>query len=58
VSGSNDGSIGVWNINKKKPLSTVKQAHKSPYSTESCGWISAIASYHNTDLLASGIVLF
>lgn len=55
VSGSNDGSLGIWNINKKKPVSTVKEAHKNEEShPEATGWINAVASYHNTDLLASG----
>jgi ribosomal RNA-processing protein 9 len=52
ISGSNDGSLGIWNINKKKPISIVKNAHKQ--SSISTGWISAVSSYHNTDLLASG----
>lgn len=56
ISGSNDGSLGIWNINKKKPLGTVKNAHKTEGSTnsEASGWITAVSAYHNTDLLASG----
>lgn len=55
ISGSNDGSLGIWNINKKKPVSTVKEAHKREGShPEATGWINTVSSYHNTDLLASG----
>jgi WD40 repeat protein len=54
ISGSNDGSLGIWNINKKKPVSTVKEAHKKGSNGDATGWISAVASYHNSDLLASG----
>lgn len=56
ISGSNDGSLAVWNINKKKPLAIVKNAHKTAGSTnpEASCWITAVSAYHNTDLLASG----
>lgn len=46
VSGSNDGHLAVWHINKKKPLLTVKNAHN--------GWICSLAALKNTDLIASG----
>lgn len=52
-SGSNDSSLAVWIISKKKPIITVKNAHK-PNEPDQTGWISAIASYRNSDLLASG----
>jgi len=33
LTGSNDGTLAIWCINKKKPLSTIKNAHqKSPSS--------------------------
>lgn len=33
LTGSNDGTLAMWCINKKKPLSTIKNAHqKSPSS--------------------------
>jgi ribosomal RNA-processing protein 9 len=63
-SGSNDGTVAVWNINKKKPITFVRNAHGK--ATESnghaepsdkyqpCGWISAVAALQNSDLLASG----
>ena len=46
VSGTNDGHLAVWHINKKKPLTTVKNAH--------AGWICSVATLKNTDLIASG----
>ena len=60
--GSNDGSLGVWSINKKKPMLTVKNAHKSVEkispdifnSNSVTNWISSVRAYYNSDLLASG----
>lgn len=46
MSGSNDGHLSVWHINKKKPLVTVKNAH--------AGWICSVAAFKNSDLIASG----
>lgn len=49
ISGSNDGSIALWHVSKKKPLFSLKKAHES-----SSNWICSVAALHNTDLLASG----
>jgi ribosomal RNA-processing protein 9 len=55
-SGSNDGTLGIWSIAKKKPIFSIKNAHKNHITNgyNSCGWITSVAAYHNSDLLASG----
>jgi WD40 repeat protein len=55
-SGSNDSSLAIWSISKKKPILTVKNAHKSNESgnSDQTSWIISVASFHNTDLVASG----
>ncbi|KTG42908.1 hypothetical protein cypCar_00007498 [Cyprinus carpio] len=49
-------SISVWTVNKKKPVSTVKQAHGSHGNTglEQPYWVSSVAALHNSDIVASG----
>ncbi|XP_026077395.1 U3 small nucleolar RNA-interacting protein 2-like isoform X1 [Carassius auratus] len=56
VTGGDDGSISVWTVNKKKPVSTVKQAHGSHGLTglEQPCWVSSVAALHNSDIVASG----
>jgi ribosomal RNA-processing protein 9 len=59
-SGSNDGTVALWNINKKKPVTFVKNAHGSGHNSiteqyQPTGWITAVAAFQNSDLLASGI---
>uniref|UniRef100_A0A671SRT1 U3 small nucleolar RNA-interacting protein 2 n=1 Tax=Sinocyclocheilus anshuiensis TaxID=1608454 RepID=A0A671SRT1_9TELE len=56
VTGGDDGSISVWTVNKKKPVSTVKQAHGSHGNTglEQPCWVSSVAALHNSDIVASG----
>jgi ribosomal RNA-processing protein 9 len=54
LSGSNDGSLGIWSINKKKPLTILKNAHGLG-SNSTTSWITSVTCYHNTDLLASGM---
>uniref|UniRef100_A0A8C2KWP3 U3 small nucleolar RNA-interacting protein 2 n=1 Tax=Cyprinus carpio TaxID=7962 RepID=A0A8C2KWP3_CYPCA len=56
VTGGDDGSISVWTVNKKKPVSTVKQAHGSHGNTglEQPYWVSSVAALHNSDIVASG----
>lgn len=46
VSGSDDGHMSIWHVNKKKPMVTVKNAH--------AGWICSVAAAKNSDLIASG----
>ncbi|XP_064399490.1 U3 small nucleolar RNA-interacting protein 2-like isoform X2 [Halichondria panicea] len=50
ISGSQDG-VALWNVMKKKPMATRPHtAHKG--HTEH--WVTAVAAYTNTDLVASG----
>ncbi|XP_076860865.1 U3 small nucleolar RNA-interacting protein 2 isoform X2 [Brachyhypopomus gauderio] len=56
VSGGDDGSLCVWSVGKKKPVSIVKRAHGLHGNTgleEPC-WVSSVAALHNSDTLASG----
>ncbi|KAH9526671.1 U3 small nuclear riboprotein factor 55K [Dermatophagoides farinae] len=48
ISASDDGSISLWAIFKKKPLQTISQTHEPNH------WITSLASLRNTDLFASG----
>lgn len=52
TSGDN-GSLCTWSASKKKPIGQYKLAH-GVSSTGTANWISAIASFVNTDLIASG----
>jgi ribosomal RNA-processing protein 9 len=51
-SGSQDGSVALWNSSKKKPVAVVQHAHRVPGT--SGGWVSAVATLVNSDLAASG----
>lgn len=53
LSSSDNGSLCVWNIAKKKPIGVQKLAHGNS-STGVANWISAIATLVNSDLVASG----
>ena len=46
--------IALWSLLKKKPLFTVSSAHGRDESNNTPNWISAIASFSMTDLVASG----
>lgn len=48
VSGSQDGTIALWNSAKRKPLSLIKNAHGEGV------WIVSLASLLNSDIFASG----
>lgn len=52
VSGSDNGSICLWSVLKKKPLCTVTEAHGSENSVPR--WISSLATLLNSDIFASG----
>ncbi|CAG7835564.1 unnamed protein product [Allacma fusca] len=54
VSASEDGSVSVWNVNRKKPLAVVETAHGICAESGQARWISSLASFTNTDLVASG----
>ncbi|XP_063072461.1 U3 small nucleolar RNA-interacting protein 2 isoform X2 [Engraulis encrasicolus] len=56
VTGGDDGSVAVWTVNKKKPLTTVKMAHGKrgePGLEQPC-WVSSVAAMVNSDTVASG----
>ncbi|XP_069000752.1 U3 small nucleolar RNA-interacting protein 2 isoform X2 [Embiotoca jacksoni] len=56
ITGADDGSVSLWSVNKKKPLSTVKQAHGFHGDTglEQPHWVSSVAALQNSDTVASG----
>jgi len=60
VSGADDGSISLWNIHKKKPLCTVRHAHRmeklAQASDWECteAWVTSVAALRNSDVVASG----
>ncbi|KAL0978128.1 hypothetical protein UPYG_G00166510 [Umbra pygmaea] len=56
ISGADDGSVSLWNVNKKKPLSTVKVAHgwHGDAGLEQPCWVAAVAALQNSDTVASG----
>lgn len=49
-------SVCLWSVNKKKPLTTVKQAHgcHGDAGLEQPHWVSSVAALHNSDTVASG----
>lgn len=52
VSGSDNGSICVWSVLKKKPLCTVTEAHG--LENDVPRWITSIATLLNSNMFASG----
>ncbi|XP_056129568.1 U3 small nucleolar RNA-interacting protein 2 isoform X2 [Lampris incognitus] len=56
VTGADDGSVSVWSVNKKKPLTTVKMAHgcHGNAGMEQPHWITSVAGLQNSDTIASG----
>ncbi|XP_077385486.1 U3 small nucleolar RNA-interacting protein 2 isoform X1 [Festucalex cinctus] len=56
ITGADDGSVCLWSVNKKKPLSTVKQAHgcHGDAGLEQPHWVAAVAALLNSDVVASG----
>lgn len=52
VSGSDNGSLCVWSVMKKKPLCTVTEAHGSENDVPR--WITSLATQLNSDVFASG----
>jgi len=51
VTGSEDGSVSFWHATKKKPASTIKDAHSE---NEKPCWITAVSSCKFSDLTATG----
>ena len=54
LSCGDDGQLCMWGTMKKKPLCIVTNAHGVSASNEEPNWISSIATFTNTDLVASG----
>ncbi|KAM6980715.1 U3 small nucleolar RNA-interacting protein 2 [Aplochiton taeniatus] len=56
ITGADDGSVSLWSVNKKKPLSTVKQAHgcHGDAGLEQPHWVASVAALNNSDTVASG----
>ncbi|XP_035615945.1 U3 small nucleolar RNA-interacting protein 2 [Oncorhynchus keta] len=56
ITGADDGSVSLWSVNKKKPLSTVKAAHgrHGDSGLEQPYWVAAVAALQNSDTVASG----
>ncbi|XP_055768239.1 U3 small nucleolar RNA-interacting protein 2-like isoform X2 [Salvelinus fontinalis] len=56
ITGADDGSVSLWSVNKKKPLSMVKAAHgrHSDSGLEQPYWVAAVAALQNSDTVASG----
>lgn len=59
VTGSDGGALALWSMQKKKPVSTMANAHgRVRYSQDdeisSANWISALASVPYSDVVASG----
>lgn len=52
VSGGDDGTVCLWQANKKKPTAAIKKAHGTALGCES--WISSVAAFPYTDLAISG----
>lgn len=52
VSGSDNGSLCVWSVLKKKPLSIVTEAHGCENDVPR--WITSLATVLNSDVFASG----
>lgn len=49
-------SVCLWSVNKKKPLTTVKQAHgcHGDGGLEQPHWVASVAALQNSDTVASG----
>lgn len=48
LTGNDAGTINLWNVNKRKPVSTIRNAHGES------NWISSLTSYRYSDLFTSG----
>ncbi|XP_076357390.1 U3 small nuclear riboprotein factor 55K isoform X2 [Tachypleus tridentatus] len=54
VSGTDDGTLSVWGVLKKKPVTSVQLAHGHAPENQLPFWICSVASLQNTDIVASG----
>lgn len=49
-----DGELCLWNVNRKKPLSVVKEAHGKNTVNDQSYWICSLGTLSNADLIVSG----
>lgn len=56
VTGSDQGALAIWGLNKKKPFSTVYNAHEDPYAEDDGTQhpIISLSALPFTDVIASG----
>lgn len=54
VSGGDDGALCLWTVLRKKPLCVVVKAHGVNPENEEPNWITSLAVYPSSDLVASG----
>ncbi|XP_074054187.1 U3 small nucleolar RNA-interacting protein 2 [Macrotis lagotis] len=56
ISGSEDGSLALWGLTKKRPLTLQQKAHgmRGEEGLEQPYWVSSVTALLNTDLVASG----
>ncbi|XP_013408089.1 U3 small nucleolar RNA-interacting protein 2 isoform X4 [Lingula anatina] len=58
VSGSDNNSLSLWYVQKKKPICTVQNAHPGSEdgdpTVKNENWITSVAAIPNSDLIASG----
>lgn len=54
VSGGDDGSLCLWSAMKKRPLATQEFSHGKCQGNGEANWITSLATYINSDLVASG----
>eukprot|EP01015_Nassula_variabilis_P023782 TRINITY_DN4482_c0_g2_i3.p3 TRINITY_DN4482_c0_g2~~TRINITY_DN4482_c0_g2_i3.p3 ORF type:complete len:127 (+),score=20.78 TRINITY_DN4482_c0_g2_i3:65-445(+) len=47
ISGSQDGSVSLWGLGKKKPVYSLENAHDGK-------WITSLGSIYNSDFFCSG----
>ncbi len=47
ITGSENGELSLWNINKKNPRFVINRSHKK-------GWLSSVVSFFNGDIVITG----
>lgn len=54
ITGSQDGSLCLWNTSRKKPVAVAKHAHSAPTRSGGCDWITSLGVVRYADLALSG----
>jgi len=54
ITGDDNASVCLWNVNKKKPIVSMKTAHLPLDGSNQPSWISAVGALRNSDLVATG----